>query len=125
VSLGSIYVITILRMFRADYVDDDYIQELIAWRNPNTVPTVPFQFTEAENLAILNLPRKECKFTFHLFGSFDTPSRSRGCTPDKRPVLNSRDHSILLRLRDANDAWRSYPRECLDHLLIDTGILCS
>ncbi|KAJ7252451.1 SHQ1 protein-domain-containing protein [Mycena rebaudengoi] len=45
--------------YMADYVDDDYIQELIAWRNPNTVPTVPFQFTEAENLAILNLPRKE------------------------------------------------------------------
>ncbi|KAF8205956.1 SHQ1-domain-containing protein [Mycena galopus ATCC 62051] len=45
--------------YMADYADDEYIQELILWQNPRVVDSGPFQFTEAENLALLNLPRKE------------------------------------------------------------------
>ncbi|KAJ6480262.1 SHQ1 protein-domain-containing protein [Mycena sanguinolenta] len=45
--------------YMADYADDEYIQELILWQNPRVATSDPFQFTEAENLALLNLPRKE------------------------------------------------------------------
>ncbi|KAJ7708286.1 SHQ1 protein-domain-containing protein [Mycena rosella] len=45
--------------YMADYADDEYIQELLLWRNPHVAAPGPFQFTEAENLALLNLPRKE------------------------------------------------------------------
>ncbi|KAJ6590877.1 SHQ1-domain-containing protein [Mycena sp. CBHHK59/15] len=45
--------------YMADYADDEYIQELLLWENPHLVSAEPFQFTESENLALLNLPRKE------------------------------------------------------------------
>jgi protein SHQ1 len=45
---------------RADYADDEYIRELILWKNPRVADSAPFQFTDEENLALLNLPRKEC-----------------------------------------------------------------
>ncbi|KAF7378058.1 Protein shq1 [Mycena sanguinolenta] len=45
--------------YMADYADDEYIQELILWQNPRVVTSDAFQFTEAENLTLLNLPRKE------------------------------------------------------------------
>ncbi|KAJ7840862.1 SHQ1 protein-domain-containing protein [Mycena olivaceomarginata] len=45
--------------YMADYADDEYIQELIIWENPRLFDSSPFQFTDAENLALLNLPRKE------------------------------------------------------------------
>ncbi|CDO70721.1 hypothetical protein BN946_scf184798.g36 [Trametes cinnabarina] len=45
--------------YMADYADDGYIQELIAWLNPHTTSTEELQYTEKENLAMLRLPRKE------------------------------------------------------------------
>ncbi|PCH38387.1 SHQ1-domain-containing protein [Wolfiporia cocos MD-104 SS10] len=45
--------------YMADYMEDDYIQELIAWQNPHTTCTDNFQYTEEENLTMLRLPRKE------------------------------------------------------------------
>ncbi|KAJ7763147.1 SHQ1 protein-domain-containing protein [Mycena maculata] len=45
--------------YMADYADDEYIQEFILWKNPRVVANGPFQFTEQENLVLLNLPRKE------------------------------------------------------------------
>ncbi|KAJ7143801.1 SHQ1-domain-containing protein [Mycena epipterygia] len=45
--------------YMADYADDEYIQEIILWKNPHAAASGPFQFTEDENLALLNLPRKE------------------------------------------------------------------
>ncbi|KAJ7240381.1 SHQ1-domain-containing protein [Mycena haematopus] len=45
--------------YMADYADDEYIQELMLWQNPRVVESGPLQFTDAENLALLNLPRKE------------------------------------------------------------------
>ncbi|KII89034.1 hypothetical protein PLICRDRAFT_40686 [Plicaturopsis crispa FD-325 SS-3] len=42
--------------YMADYADDEYIQELIAWRHPYTTN---FEYTEEEKLAMLRLPRKE------------------------------------------------------------------
>ncbi|KAJ6551864.1 SHQ1-domain-containing protein [Mycena capillaripes] len=45
--------------YMADFADDEYIQELVFWKNPRIVDSGPFQFTEEENLALLNLPRKE------------------------------------------------------------------
>ncbi|KAJ7582824.1 SHQ1 protein-domain-containing protein [Mycena floridula] len=44
--------------YLADYVDDEYIQELLSWRHPHA-NTDPVEYTEKENLAMLNLPRRE------------------------------------------------------------------
>ncbi|KAI0637170.1 SHQ1-domain-containing protein [Trametes polyzona] len=45
--------------YMADYADDEYIQELIAWPNPHSTATEAFEYTEQENLVMLRLPRKE------------------------------------------------------------------
>ncbi|EIW60559.1 SHQ1-domain-containing protein [Trametes versicolor FP-101664 SS1] len=45
--------------YMADYADDEYIRELIAWPNPLTTSTEEFQYTDQENLVMLRLPRKE------------------------------------------------------------------
>ncbi|KAL6309068.1 SHQ1-domain-containing protein [Sparassis latifolia] len=45
--------------YMADFVEDEYIQELIAWRNPHVTATDEFKYTEEENLTMLRLPRKE------------------------------------------------------------------
>lgn len=46
---------------RADYADDSYIQELLHWTHPHLHPTpADVEFTDAEQLAMLNLPRREC-----------------------------------------------------------------
>ncbi|KAL7283237.1 hypothetical protein ACG7TL_002664 [Trametes sanguinea] len=45
--------------YMADYADDEYIRELIAWPNPHVTSTEEFQYTEKENLTMLRLPRKE------------------------------------------------------------------
>ena len=46
---------------RADYMDDEYIQELLVWEDPELVGDSECVFTESENAKMLNLPRKECK----------------------------------------------------------------
>ncbi|KAI0807205.1 SHQ1-domain-containing protein [Fomes fomentarius] len=43
----------------ADYADDEYIRELVAWPHPNTIATNEVQYTEKENLVMVRLPRKE------------------------------------------------------------------
>ncbi|KAH9854021.1 SHQ1-domain-containing protein [Lenzites betulinus] len=45
--------------YMADFADDEYIQELLAWRNPHTTSSEDIQYTEQENLVMLRLPRKE------------------------------------------------------------------
>ena len=50
---------------RADYADDEYIQELMAWKHPYIADPDDFQFTEEENLTMLRLPRKECWYFYH------------------------------------------------------------
>ncbi|KAH6919073.1 SHQ1 protein-domain-containing protein [Coprinopsis sp. MPI-PUGE-AT-0042] len=45
--------------YMADYADDEYIQELLAWKHPYISAEGPFEYTEEENLEILRLPRKE------------------------------------------------------------------
>ncbi|KAH9946275.1 SHQ1-domain-containing protein [Epithele typhae] len=45
--------------YMADFADDEYIRELIAWPNPLTTSAEQFQYTEKENMAMLRLPRKE------------------------------------------------------------------
>lgn len=50
---------------RADYADDEYIQELIHWKHPHGVPQTEIQYTEEEKLTMLRLPRRECEH--HLF----------------------------------------------------------
>ncbi|KAG2157427.1 SHQ1 protein-domain-containing protein [Suillus clintonianus] len=44
--------------YMADYVDDEYIQELIAWED-RELAHAECIFTESENMTMLNLPRKE------------------------------------------------------------------
>ncbi|KAH7924565.1 SHQ1-domain-containing protein [Leucogyrophana mollusca] len=43
--------------YMADFADDEYIRELIAWQEPAAPADCPF--TEEENMVMLNLPRKE------------------------------------------------------------------
>ncbi|KAI0080565.1 SHQ1-domain-containing protein [Panus rudis PR-1116 ss-1] len=45
--------------YMADYADDSYIQELIAWKHPYSTGTSDAQYTEEETLLMLRLPRKE------------------------------------------------------------------
>jgi len=47
-------------MLRADFMDDEYIRELLHWEHPYICDHNPVQYTEKENLAMLRLPRKEC-----------------------------------------------------------------
>jgi protein SHQ1 len=47
-------------MSRADYADDEYIKELLHWKNPIIYDSGEIVFTDAENLTMLRLPRKEC-----------------------------------------------------------------
>ncbi|KAF9476317.1 SHQ1-domain-containing protein [Pholiota conissans] len=45
--------------YMADFMDDECIQELIAWTHPHISDKNTFQYTEQENAAVLRLPRKE------------------------------------------------------------------
>ncbi|KZT65490.1 SHQ1-domain-containing protein [Daedalea quercina L-15889] len=45
--------------YMADYVEDEYIQELLYWLNPHTVSGEDFHYSEEENMTMLRLPRKE------------------------------------------------------------------
>lgn len=58
-----------LNFTRADYADDECIRELLAWRHPYITDTNAFQYTEEENLVMLQLPRKECLHFFFFFVS--------------------------------------------------------
>jgi protein SHQ1 len=50
--------------YAADLADDEYIKELIHWTHPYTTPcSEAFEYTEAEKLTMLRLPRKEYLFT--------------------------------------------------------------
>ena len=52
-----------LTVFRADFADDEQIQELIAWQHPHTGQSDDeITYTEEENLVMLRLPRKECQY---------------------------------------------------------------
>jgi protein SHQ1 len=55
---------------RADFADTEQIDQLIAWTHPHLDENVPHAintyFTEAENAAMLRLPRKECNALFSL-----------------------------------------------------------
>jgi protein SHQ1 len=72
---------------RADYADDEYIKELIQWVHPHlSATTTTFAYTEAENAAMLRLPRKECMkqlaFLFnysllHLIADIATPLQEK------------------------------------------------
>lgn len=53
----------ILQLHRADYADDEYIQELITWEDPANSSEVVY--TEHEKMEMLRLPRKECRSHFH------------------------------------------------------------
>ncbi|KAF8162917.1 SHQ1 protein-domain-containing protein [Crassisporium funariophilum] len=45
--------------YMADYMDDEYIQDLLKWVHPHISDSSAFQYTEKENADILRLPRKE------------------------------------------------------------------
>lgn len=51
---------------RADFVNDEEIQEIIRWESPYPSGTGA-DFTEEENAAMLRLPRKECKAAVFCF----------------------------------------------------------
>ncbi|KAI6166969.1 SHQ1-domain-containing protein [Pisolithus thermaeus] len=45
--------------YMADYAEDEYIQELINWHDPDLTSTAEVVITEDEKMAMLRLPRKE------------------------------------------------------------------
>ncbi|CAA7265397.1 unnamed protein product [Cyclocybe aegerita] len=45
--------------YMADYMDDEYIQELLAWKHPHISDSRPFEYNEKENMQMLRLPRRE------------------------------------------------------------------
>ncbi|KAF5386804.1 hypothetical protein D9615_001853 [Tricholomella constricta] len=45
--------------YMADFADDEYIRELLAWRHPHAEYKEGFKYTDEENAVILRLPRKE------------------------------------------------------------------
>lgn len=45
--------------YMADYAEDEYIQELINWHNPDLTYAAELVITEDEKMAMLRLPRKE------------------------------------------------------------------
>jgi len=44
----------------ADFMDDEYIRELLQWTHPHIANKESVQYTEEENLQLLSLPKKEC-----------------------------------------------------------------
>ena len=58
---------------RADFADDDMIQELISYRFPPESPfsktSSPITFMEEENLIMLRLPTKDCACDFNYWTS--------------------------------------------------------
>lgn len=54
--------ISLITIARADYADDDYIQELLSWTHPHISASEEVIYTEEEKLIMLRLPRKECLF---------------------------------------------------------------
>jgi protein SHQ1 len=57
---------TVIRNHRADYADDEYIQELISFQFSSDAPCArtldeEIVFTLEEDLQMLRLPQKECK----------------------------------------------------------------
>ncbi|KAH8117495.1 SHQ1-domain-containing protein [Phellopilus nigrolimitatus] len=69
--------------YMADFVDDEYIQEIIAYRPPPEAPcspdlSNPLVFTEEENAEMLRLPRKECKYSFLESEDLATPLQKHG-----------------------------------------------
>lgn len=55
---ASMWMMSSLIPNRADFSDDEEVQDIIAWKNVTLVP--PATFTEGEKVAMLRLPRREC-----------------------------------------------------------------
>lgn len=54
-------------LFSADFMDDEYIEELLTWKHPHILASSEdFEYSEKENMEILRLPRKECMSVLHL-----------------------------------------------------------
>jgi protein SHQ1 len=47
-------------MTRADFMDDEYIQDLLEWSHPYISNRNVIEYTEKEIMEMLRLPRKEC-----------------------------------------------------------------
>jgi protein SHQ1 len=63
-----------LVFIRADFSDNEQIEDLIAWTHPHLESlSTPVLFTEAENATMLRLPRKECMHT-HAAHRITSPS---------------------------------------------------
>lgn len=77
---------------RADYADDDHIQELLQWTNPHVAATEEVEYTEREKLAMIRLPRKECKFRILYISSISHYSQ----TPDLTTPIQT--HYLYLTL---------------------------
>jgi hypothetical protein len=113
-------------LIRADFADNEQIEELLAWTHPHleSSSTTPSPnaviFTEAENLAMLRLPRKECKYTITVFlSTMVTTQECPYCRPrltsrNPQPLPNAPNAPLRLRLRCPHNAARSNSRKRMD-----------
>lgn len=83
-------------IIRADFADNEQVEELLAWTHPllkSSSSAAPSPnaviFTEAEKLAMLRLPRKECKNAYTI--SFISMMTTTQATSYYRPRLTSRN----------------------------------
>lgn len=89
----------ILQLPRADYADDEYIQELVAWEDPTNSSEVVY--TEHEKMEMLRLPRKECRSCFHkpMIGRMPTACRYNRWDPSTEPLPDINHPPLCLCLR--------------------------
>ena len=92
-------------MSSADFMDDDYIQELLQWTHPH-IANEPIQYTENENLQLLSLPKKECLLSTLLFENRadNMDHRPYDIRTNSRPLPDVGDSSLCLRIRIKNVA---------------------
>ena len=113
----------ILQLYRADYADDEYIQELIAWQDPENSSEVVY--TEHEKVEMLRLPRKECRSYFHepIPWRMLTSLRFNRWDLGTEPLLDTNHTPLRLCLRQTNYAPRPDARKRLDNLFFGASIL--
>jgi hypothetical protein len=96
---------TLTSVIRADYADDEYIQELLKWIHPHVSTTEEVKYTEEENLVMLRLPRKECDYiSSDMDPLFSLLIYIRSQNPDTDPLSlpHSRRRTFLVRIRIAD-----------------------
>ena len=124
---------------RADYADTEPTEDLLTWTHPHLEsPSTASSnanaviFTEAENLAMLRLPRKECKRIYNFLAKNDDNSsffflfliyRSDLTSRNTQSLPDPPDPPLRLRLRRTHNAARPNTRKRMDDRSAHTSFL--